>query len=48
MDDSDTFRLEHGRKVSFLDCHQIFLPLGHEFRGEKLSGQFLDLIVMSY
>jgi hypothetical protein len=35
MDDSDAFRLQHGRKVSFFDCHQRFLPLSHEFRGDK-------------
>jgi hypothetical protein len=35
MDDSDAFRLQHGMKVSFFDCHQRFLPLSHEFRGDK-------------
>jgi hypothetical protein len=39
MDESDAFRLQHGRKVSFLDCHQRFLPLSHEFRGDKESFQ---------
>jgi hypothetical protein len=27
MDDSDAFKLQHGRKVSFFDYHQRFLPL---------------------
>jgi hypothetical protein len=39
MDKSDAFRLQHGRKVSFFDYHQIFLPLSHEFRGDKESFQ---------
>jgi hypothetical protein len=37
MNNSDTFRLEHDRKVTFFDCHQRFLPLSHTFRGAKLS-----------
>jgi hypothetical protein len=37
MDESDTFRLQHGRNVSFFDCHQRFLPLSHKFRGDKES-----------
>jgi hypothetical protein len=37
MDESDAFRLQHNRKVSFFDCHQRFLPLSHEFRGDKES-----------
>jgi hypothetical protein len=37
MDESDAFRLQHSRKVSFFDCHQRFLPLSHEFRGDKKS-----------
>jgi hypothetical protein len=39
MDESHAFRLQHGRKVSFFDCHQRFLPLSHEFRGDKESFQ---------
>jgi hypothetical protein len=39
MDDSDAFRLQHGRKVNFFDCYRRFLPLGHEFRGDKESFQ---------
>jgi hypothetical protein len=35
LDDSDAFRFQHGRKVSFFDYHQRFLPLSHEFRGYK-------------
>jgi hypothetical protein len=34
-DESNAFRLQHGRKVSFFDCHRRFLPLSHEFRGDK-------------
>jgi hypothetical protein len=37
MDESDAFRSQHDRKVSFFDCHQIFLPLSHEFRNDKES-----------
>jgi hypothetical protein len=37
MFDSDGFRLQHSRKVTFFDCHQRFLPLSHEFRGDKQS-----------
>jgi hypothetical protein len=39
MDESDAFRLQHSRKVSFFDCHQRFLLLSHEFRGDKESFQ---------
>jgi hypothetical protein len=39
MDESDAFRLQHGRKVHFFDCQQRFLPLSHEFRGDKESFQ---------
>jgi hypothetical protein len=35
MDDSDAFRLKHGRKVTFFDCLQRFIPLSHTFRGDK-------------
>jgi hypothetical protein len=37
MDDSDAFRLEHDRKVTFFDCHQRFHPLSHLFRSDKRS-----------
>jgi hypothetical protein len=30
LDEYDAFRLQHGRKVSFFDCHQRFLSLSHE------------------
>jgi hypothetical protein len=36
MDESDAFR-QHGRKVSFFDCHRRFLPSSHEFRDDKES-----------
>jgi hypothetical protein len=34
MDDTDAFRLQHGKKVSFFYCHQRFPPLNHSFRNE--------------
>jgi hypothetical protein len=34
MDDTDAFRLQHGKKVSFFDCHQRFLPSNHSFRND--------------
>jgi hypothetical protein len=37
MDESDAFRLQHSRKVSFFDCHRRFPPLSHEFKGDKES-----------
>jgi hypothetical protein len=37
MDEFDAFTLQHGRKVSFFDCHRRFLSLSHEFRGDKES-----------
>jgi hypothetical protein len=37
MEDSDAFRLEHGRKVSFFDCHQRFLLSNHPFRSDRRS-----------
>jgi hypothetical protein len=37
MDDTDAFRLEHDRKVSFFDCHQRFLPSNYEFRNDTRS-----------
>jgi hypothetical protein len=37
MDDTDAFRLEHDRKVSFFDCHQRFLPSNHEFTNDTRS-----------
>jgi hypothetical protein len=34
MKDSNAFRLEHGKKVTFFNCHQKFLPLNHLFRSD--------------
>ncbi|GLT25906.1 hypothetical protein SLA2020_010050 [Shorea laevis] len=35
MENSKAFWLEHGRKTSFFDCHQQFLPPDHPFRRNK-------------
>jgi hypothetical protein len=35
MDEFDAIKLQHGRKVSFFDCHRRFLPIIHEFRGDN-------------
>jgi hypothetical protein len=35
MDESNAFRLQHDKKVSFFDCHRTFLPLSHEFKSGK-------------
>jgi hypothetical protein len=37
MDDSDAYWFKHGKKVTFFDCHQRFLPLSHPFRGDRKS-----------
>jgi hypothetical protein len=37
MDDLDAFRVEHGRKVTFLDCHRRFLPMNHAVWGDMQS-----------
>jgi hypothetical protein len=37
MDDTDAFRLQHDRKVSFFDCHRRFLPLNHSFKNDTRS-----------
>jgi hypothetical protein len=34
MDDTDAFRLQHDKKVSFFDCHLRFLLLNHLFRND--------------
>jgi hypothetical protein len=34
MDDTDVFKLQHGKKVSFFDCHRRFLSLNHPFRND--------------
>jgi hypothetical protein len=35
IDDSDAFKLENDKKVTFFDCHRRFLPLSHAFKGDK-------------
>jgi hypothetical protein len=37
MDDSDAYRLQRGKKVTFFDCHRRFIPLSHPFRDDKKS-----------
>jgi hypothetical protein len=37
MDDTDAFRLQHGKKVSFFYCHRRFLPSNHSFRNDTRS-----------
>jgi hypothetical protein len=37
MNDTDAFRLQHDRKVSFFDYHRRFLPSSHEFRNDTRS-----------
>jgi hypothetical protein len=37
MDDTDAFRLQHNKKVSFFYYHQKFLPSNHPFRNEIRS-----------
>jgi hypothetical protein len=37
MDDSGAFRLEHGKKITFFDCHQRFIPLNQLFRSDRRS-----------
>jgi hypothetical protein len=37
VDDSDAYRLQHGKKVTFFDCYQRVLPLSHHDRGDKKS-----------
>jgi hypothetical protein len=37
MDDSDAYRQQHGKKVTFFDYHQRFLPLSQPFRDGKKS-----------
>jgi hypothetical protein len=37
MEDSDAFRLHHGKKVTFSYCHEMFLSLNHPFRSDKRS-----------
>ena len=35
MENTKSFTLKHGRKNSWFDCHQQFLPMDHEFRSLK-------------
>jgi hypothetical protein len=37
MDDTDAFRLQHSKKVSFFDYHQRFLPWNHSCRNDTRS-----------
>jgi hypothetical protein len=37
MDDSDAFKLENDKKVTFFDCHRRFLPLNHPFSNDRRS-----------
>jgi hypothetical protein len=37
MGDTQAYRLEHGKKVSFFDCDQQFLPSNHPFRNDTKS-----------
>jgi hypothetical protein len=37
MDDSDAFKLEHGKKVTLFDCHRRFIPLNQPFRSDRRS-----------
>ena len=37
MDDSDAFRLQHDRKVTFFDYHRRFLLLNHSLQSDKRS-----------
>jgi hypothetical protein len=34
---TDAFKMEHGKKVSFFDCHWRFLPSNHPFRSDRRS-----------
>ena len=35
MEISKSFRLRHGKKPSYFDCHRQFLPTNHTFRRNK-------------
>jgi hypothetical protein len=37
MDDTNAFRLQHDKKVSFFDCHRRLLPSNHPFRNGTRS-----------
>jgi hypothetical protein len=47
MDDFDSFRLENSIKVTFFDCHRMFIPFNHPFRNSSSSnskGKKCDLL----
>ena len=33
--DTDCFRLSHGGKITYFDCHRRWLPRKHPFRSDK-------------
>jgi hypothetical protein len=33
--DTDCFRLTHGGKINYFDCHRCFLPRNHKFKQQK-------------
>ncbi|KAL0430419.1 UNVERIFIED_CONTAM: hypothetical protein Sradi_0667900 [Sesamum radiatum] len=37
MEDTQAFRLQHGRKACYFDCHRQFLPHDHPYRRNKRS-----------
>ncbi|KAL0367675.1 UNVERIFIED_CONTAM: hypothetical protein Sradi_3657600 [Sesamum radiatum] len=37
MEDTQAFRLQHGRKACYFDCHKQFLPHDHPYRRNKRS-----------
>ena len=37
MKHTKSFRLSHGNKQSWFDCHRQFLPMDHKFRRNKTS-----------
>ncbi|KAL9674721.1 hypothetical protein QQ045_002920 [Rhodiola kirilowii] len=37
IDDTKTFVLKNGRKVSYFDCYRRFLPVGHPYRENRRS-----------
>jgi hypothetical protein len=37
--DTDCFRLTHGGKINYLDCHRRWLPQKHDFRQEQNTFQ---------
>jgi hypothetical protein len=39
MDDTDVFRLQHSKKVSFFDCHRRFHPSNHSFRNDTVVSE---------